>query len=262
MIYNSALYVEKELDFQRKLFSIYKTELKGLPKGCLSTQTINGQIYYSRKVEGKRKFLGREKSEMVQALQKRHFLSVSMKRITDNIAAMERFIRSYKTIDPNILSAAFTKAYQPLPASCFDLSGSLDLTSWEKDPYYKFSKYPEELKHRTIKGELVRSKSEVIIANTLAARSIPYHYEEALVLSDRTIYPDFKIAVGSENCYRLLEHCGMLSDDNYLNNFLRKMKTYISNGYMPFIDVIFTFDDQKNNIDTQLISKIIDTYLL
>ena len=54
----------------------------------------------------------------------------------------------------------------------------------------------------------------------------------------------------------------MLSDDNYLNNFLRKMKTYISNGYMPFIDVIFTFDDQKNNIDTQLISKIIDTYLL
>lgn len=142
------------------------------------------------------------------------------------------------------------------------MSGSINLTSWEAAPYKKCMKYPEELKHKTMKGDLVRSKSEVIIANALTVKNIPYHYEEELKLSDITLYPDFKIAVGSENRYRFLEHCGMISDPEYRDKFLKKMNTYILNGYVPFIDVIFTFDDLNNDIDTQLINKVIDAYLL
>jgi hypothetical protein len=49
--------------------------------------------------------------------------------------------------------------------------------------------------HRTERGELVRSKSELVIADKLYARGIDYAYEQPLVLPNGHIrYPDFTIA--------------------------------------------------------------------
>lgn len=56
----------------------------------------------------------------------------------------------------------------------------------------------EGLVHRTERGELVRSKSELVIADKLHARSVDYAYEQPLTLSNgRTKYPDFTIVDGS-----------------------------------------------------------------
>ena len=53
----------------------------------------------------------------------------------------------------------------------------------------------EGLIHRTERGDLVRSKSELVIADKLHARGIDYAYEQPLVLPNgRTRYPDFTIA--------------------------------------------------------------------
>jgi hypothetical protein len=43
--------------------------------------------------------------------------------------------------------------------------------------------------HRTVNGEMVRSKSEVIVANTLRLLDIPYLYEEPLRMADGTGAP-------------------------------------------------------------------------
>ena len=52
----------------------------------------------------------------------------------------------------------------------------------------------EGLIHRTERGDLVRSKSELVIADKLHARGIDYAYEQPLVLPNgRTRYPDFTI---------------------------------------------------------------------
>ena len=47
----------------------------------------------------------------------------------------------------------------------------------------------EHLIHRTVRGEAVRSKSEVIIANLLHAKGIDYRYEEPLEIDGVTKYP-------------------------------------------------------------------------
>ena len=48
--------------------------------------------------------------------------------------------------------------------------------------------------HRTLNDEMVRSKSEVIVANTLRALGIEYAYERDLVMPDRSMRsPDFTI---------------------------------------------------------------------
>jgi hypothetical protein len=52
----------------------------------------------------------------------------------------------------------------------------------------------EGLVHRTTRGELVRSKSEVIIADMLASLGLPYGYEQPFTGPDGSVrYPDFTI---------------------------------------------------------------------
>ena len=53
----------------------------------------------------------------------------------------------------------------------------------------------EGLIHRTERGELVRRKSELVIAGKLHARGVDYAYEQPLILANgRVRYPDFTIA--------------------------------------------------------------------
>ena len=51
----------------------------------------------------------------------------------------------------------------------------------------------EKLIHRTMRGEAVRSKSEVIIADHLANRGLVYRYEAPLTLGGETRFPDFTV---------------------------------------------------------------------
>ena len=48
--------------------------------------------------------------------------------------------------------------------------------------------HPENLIHKTMQGHLVRSKSEVIIANTLYMNQIPYRYENQLEIKKESSY--------------------------------------------------------------------------
>jgi hypothetical protein len=61
--------------------------------------------------------------------------------------------------------------------------------------------------HRTARGELVRSKSEVIIANLLHALDIAYAYEQPFVGREGTVrYPDFTIEDAETGQRVFLEH--------------------------------------------------------
>ena len=65
----------------------------------------------------------------------------------------------------------------------------------------------EGLIHRTARGELVRSKSEVIIANLLHALGITYAYEQPFTGQDGSVrYPDFTIEDAETGRRVFLEH--------------------------------------------------------
>lgn len=74
--------------------------------------------------------------------------------------------------------------------------------------------YKEGRVHKTLAECMVRSKSEVIIANMLCERDIPFKYEVALFAPDGTFYlPDFTVTWNGEQWY--WEHWGMMSDHRY-----------------------------------------------
>ena len=82
----------------------------------------------------------------------------------------------------------------------------------------------EKLIHRTKRGEMVRSKSEVIIANMLDSLKLGYAYEQPFTGKDGSIrYTDFTIEDAESGRTVLLEHLGMLSNPATLKNGRRSL---------------------------------------
>jgi len=92
----------------------------------------------------------------------------------------------------------------------------------------------QRLIHRTDRGELVRSISEVVVANALHAESIDYHYEKALRGADGVErYPDFTAEDPATGIVVFWEHLGMLSKPSYARGWDRKLEWYKSMGLEP-----------------------------
>lgn len=85
--------------------------------------------------------------------------------------------------------------------------------------------YSEGRIHEAITGDMVRSKSELVIANLLAERDISFQYEVPLIAPDGTMYlPDFSIVHQGEKWF--WEHWGMMSDKEYRKHRELKLAWY------------------------------------
>ena len=128
----------------------------------------------------------------------------------------------------------------------------------------------EGLIHRTERGDLVRSKSELVIADKLHARGIDYAYEQPLVLPNgRTRYPDFTIADHARGETFYWEHLGMLDNQRYKTRWAKKRAEYLEFGIGPHEDgggpegtLIETRDEPGGRLDAALIASMMDAILV
>lgn len=124
--------------------------------------------------------------------------------------------------------------------------------------------------HRTERGELVRSKSELVIADKLHARGVDYAYEQPLVVGDgRVRYPDFTIADHARGVTYYGEHLGLLDDPGYRSRWERKRQEYAKAGIKPWQDggrpegaLIETRDEPGGGLDASKIAKVIEEAVL
>jgi len=129
--------------------------------------------------------------------------------------------------------------------------------------------FEENLIHRTSRGYMVRSKSEVIIADHLARRNIEPLYEHPLTIDGVTKYPDFTIEDTGSGRDFYWEHCGMLHVPRYRRRWEEKLAWYKSHGIVPYQEgdgsratLIVTRDDEKGGISSPEIERIIREIIL
>ena len=128
----------------------------------------------------------------------------------------------------------------------------------------------EGLIHRTERGDLVRSKSELVIADKLHARGIDYAYEQPLMLPNgRTRYPDFTITDHARGVTFYWEHLGMLDDQGYRARWEGKRAEYLESGIGPHEDgggpegtLIETRDEPRGGLNAAAIASAIDGVIL
>lgn len=93
--------------------------------------------------------------------------------------------------------------------------------------YFGVPKHMLERLYLTTKGDRVRSKSEVIIANILHSCGVPYEYEQKLYYEPgRCIEPDFTVKL-PDGTTVYWEHLGMLGVESYDEHWKKKKAIYL-----------------------------------
>ena len=115
-------------------------------------------------------------------------------------------------------------------------------------------------------GEIMRSKSEMIIAEMLRKKDIPYRHEYPLTLWDpemrreKTIYPDFTILRVRDRQVLYWEHLGLLEKQNYLKKNLLKIRLYEINGYFPGQKLILSSETSFAPLNIRVIDQMIEAF--
>ncbi len=137
---------------------------------------------------------------------------------------------------------------------------------WQTVAYEKKPFAPEAPVLLTARNERVRSKSEIIIADTLNRLSIPYRYEFPIKLKTengdyRLSHPDFICLNLRTREEFLWEHFGMMDDAEYSAATARKLRLYENNGIYPGKNLIISVEISELPINTRQIEKLAVQYL-
>ena len=157
---------------------------------------------------------------------------------------------NYSSAENSTIAQRFTDLFAPVfKDETNDMRPSL------KEVKGKF--YEDRLIHRTVRGELVRSKSEVIIANALYYKNLDYQYEPVLELGGHICRPDFVIADEDTGDKWYWEHCGIMDDPGYRKRWEDKKAFYKKHGIEEGKNLIVTYD-QEGAFDSQVVDQIIN----
>lgn len=119
--------------------------------------------------------------------------------------------------------------------------------------------FAEHLIHRTEKGHLVRSKSELVIANMLFQLGIPYEYERVCegTAAPGRLRPDFSF-VTADGDLIIWEHLGMLSRPDYKRGWDWKREWYARNGFVEGKTLFISTEDAQSGLNSALLKETAD----
>ena len=137
------------------------------------------------------------------------------------------------------------------------------IQTWVEQNKGGMNPYPKQGKIMTNNGELVRSKSEKIIADMLDKYKIPYTYEPELKLENgRKAYPDFAALNVRTRQTIYWEHFGMITDGEYASANLEKINKYDKAGIKVCHNLILTMESDLDPLDVSEIRRKIEEYPL
>lgn len=137
------------------------------------------------------------------------------------------------------------------------------VTLWLSEEYERKAILDDAPMYVTMRGDRVRSKSELNIANTLYKYGIPYKYEYPFIMKNgRRVYPDFIVLNVRKRKEIYWEHRGMMDDRDYSRNAVFKNKEYLKAGLVLGNDLVITEETSMLPLGTDEIESVIRNYFL
>ena len=259
-----AINISHDLSIRYELLSqsigIIEKKIELLPAGRVNTKHIsNNNYYYLAGLGSGEIYLGPQDSALISDLVQKDYLKRVLKQIKRELSAIEKMQKLYpETIAEDVfdtLSDARKQYARPINV-CDDAYAE----KWMAVPYKRKPFKKDAPEFYTLKGERVRSKSEVIIADRLRAQGIPYRYECPLKVGNRIIHPDFTILRMSDRKILYHEHCGKMNDPQYTEDLIIRAKDYNRTGIILGDKLFFTFESETTPLDMTMLDNIISQH--
>lgn len=256
--------LQEQLHEAEILIKKAESNLLNAPKGTLRITHNKGKIQYYHSVLDsssvkKHNYISKKDTGLATALAQKDYDL----RVLEAARKQKKTIRSflegynYSSIKSTYDNLIPERRQLVTP---YTISDKDYIVSWLSKQPANNTFHTEGLKYLTERGEMVRSKSEVIIADKLFSLNIPYKYECPLTLSSGiTIHPDFTVLIVSTREEKYWEHLGMMDNDEYIANALLKIEQYERSGILPGTNLILTHETSDRPLDISVLNKIIGT---
>jgi len=257
MVYEKMLDEKKRLESQ---IQSLQSQIFMCPEGKLiCSSNGKGQKWY-RSDGHISTYLPKKERRIAEQLAYKKYLSLQLKNALHEKEAIDFYLRHHDS-DAYQVEQSFINSpkYKDLLAPSFTPL-SIELQNWINESYERNNRYPENLIHKAHSGNLVRSKSEAMIDMFLFKNKIPFRYECLLQLGEMIVYPDFTIRHPKTGQIFYWEHFGMMDVLDYNKNVGSKLQLYISNGIIPSIHLITTYETKDNPLSSETVEKLVEDY--
>jgi len=234
------------------------SQIESLPDGkIICTPNGNGYKWYHSDGH-KSVYIPKSERNFAEQLAIKKYLQQIEKDCIQEKTAIDFYLRHHSPSKAEDLLLN-KPGYQELLYPYFK-SQSQMIEDWINSSFEQNPKYPENKIHKTSSGNMVRSKSEVIIDMVLYTHKIPFRYECELQIGSYKIYPDFTIMHPMTGKIIYWEHFGKMDDPKYSRNVGERIQTYINNGIIPSIDLITTYESMSHPLSIDEVEKIVREY--
>ncbi len=243
--------------------------LKNAPEGCLRIAKSNGVIQYYKRTNPKdtigKYILAKDKPLAVELAQKDYDSKVLVSaqkelRLLNHTLKTYSKMHSRKQLAETIygkFNVLWQALIKPVRQTDEMFAKKWQAASYKQKPFA--TDLPELF---TARGERVRSKSEIIIADTLFRLKIPYRYECPLFLKNTdgskiTLYPDFTCLDLQTRREFYWEHFGMLDNPEYSEKAVQRLRLYERNNIIPSKNLIITTETSKQPVNPRQIERLV-----
>lgn len=242
-----------------------KTFLESAPPGRLRCSKRKNRVAYFHMLDDASPngiYLGRSEQKTIRSLGQKSYELGILKAAQEELVLLNEVLKFYE-------KGRMEELYEKLSDTRKNLVDPVKLSdmdyarAWQDTPYVQKDNRDGNHKYHTANGELVCSKSEVIIANTLHRLGVPYRYEQELYLRGLGfVHPDFRCLNVHTRKEFLWEHEGKMDDVGYASTAVQRENAYLENGYFPGIDLIMTRETLDFPLDPLQIEQLIKKFLM
>ena len=266
--------LECDIALEKQMLKWIKKEIRRLPAGRLK-QGNNGKAIYADQT----RCLPLEGKE-AKAIARRNLLEAKLRTIEANLKAQEQLLKKYKSYRDDRVLERMRPVYQKVIGTDWAKTArerqAARIAAQQEAIENGTAFHPEHLIHKNAKGEINRSKSEIIVDNIYQALKIPYSYEERVYWPENAPPEawEMKVRLGIADYYvpdgtcelpdgtkKYHEHLGRMDNTDYMQTWMKKMILYYWAGVIPGKNLIITADDCRGGIDQQAIMDLLQHQL-
>ncbi len=242
-----------------------RAALEGAPQGTLRICGENERAQYYHRMNAEDsdgKYIGRNNRALAMQLAQKRYNEKVLISVQKELRAIEKYMIIMPETCAEDIYEKLHEARKKLIVPIRETDEQY-IEEWQNRPYTGklFEEGTPEI--YTERGERVRSKSEVIIADLLNKEGIPYRYECPLKIAGRGMfYPDFTVLNVKRRKEIYWEHLGLMDEPSYVEKALHKISIFEENGIMPKDNLILTFETKNIPLNRKVIKGMIDKYIL
>ena len=230
------------------------------PQGKLRISCSNNTTQYYQ-IDGKnRKYIHKKEIKLIRALAQKNYNEKLLPVLNEELAQINATL---SLLQKNKIASIFNC----LSLERQSLVEPVTLSNEEYTKLWQTEEYSHKPFHEnapnlfTAKGERVRSKSEIIIADTLLRLNIPYRYEFPVKLKKFTVHPDFYGLNVRTRQEFLWEHLGMMDLPEYSASTIEKLNAYQDAGFFPGKNLIISMETSESPLSSKKVEQLTKQYL-